>query len=634
MATELKDNEILFDDIDIYDGSGNKIIDVSYLKEKGKDRVKTGDCWIDLLRYQETICIDKKDKSRVWMIPVKEKTIVSEYGERFHPVDKVWKTHYGVDLCESGCNESPILAAMSGTVITAAYNPGGAGYYVEIEHGESGFITRYLHMGPADSSSGIYKHIVTRNQVVSMGQVIGSVGTSGKSTGPHLHFGMKYNGAYVDPEDYINFSSDSVRVQKESPTHDDFTPIFCNTNKTNYSAGTEVQQHFRRHSLMTDCEVKLYENGKMNRGIGAGNSGIGPTKIDTTPQDIDSIDLDDNNYFSSGVNPFIKNLMNNNAYCWARAKKIIDKKLGNYRDYFLCKNYEDNWYTYNIDKGCFDYGKIPRKYSIACWENPNSVNEKTRVAIVDEVIGTDVITITEGIYQSSEDYSELSSDSIHEVTITNPDGNWGQDKVSYKFLGFIYLLDNSIIDSESIKVEQDGCETVFATKDTKYASLTFSMHNIKHYNKIRLICDINAHDLIGGKSKESGVVSIMASQQVLRSDELDTNWYNTNFNRVPSYNNSYDFYCRSPFPTGAVKLVKLDMRNNVDTGTVGLDMTFPLNKCEFNNTDNFNTFSNGEYTVFNRELPLYISIIPVAYTSVETNSMTVEVTVKKIILYR
>ncbi len=633
MATQLKADEILFTDINTFDASGNRIIDVESLRDAGKKRVKTGDYWIDIGRYINTMCTDKKDQSIVWTLPIKEKTITSPYGNRLHPIHNEWRMHYGVDLSEYGCQYSPILAAKGGTVTVASYDYGGAGHYVDINHGD-GYTTRYLHMGPADSSSNTYKHIVRVGQVVRAGQVIGSVGTSGGSTGEHLHFGMLHNGTYVNPADHINFSSTSIRVQKGPVSHEDFSPLFGYSNTSDYSMPIGYCQLNRRRGLISGSSLVLYENGNMNRTVGGGSSPIGPIGNDTSSGVTVNISLSDNN-FSSSVNPYIKNLMINNAYCWAKSKKILDEVKDEHKYEFLCESHLSNWYSYNRSKKYFNYGKIPRKYSIICWESLKGTNEKTRVAVVDDIIGTDVITISEGIHLQSGNYSSLSNSSIDtSKTITNPDGNWGLDKSSYKFLGFIYLLDNVDIDTNCIKVADDGSETIIATKNNKYASLTFAMHDIKHYNKIRLICDINAHDLVGSKSKISGQVCVMASQQVLRYEVLDTNWFETKFNYKPSYENLHNFVCYYPFPNGAIQLVQLDMRDNVDSGIMKLDMTFPLNSCKFNGSDDFNTFSNNEYAVFDRELPLYVSIVPVAYDNDINNSMTVEVTVKKIILYR
>lgn len=100
--------------------------------------------------------------------------------------------HYGVDVgIQQG---TPILAADGGKVITAGYI-GDGGYAVEIDHG-NGVITRYLHM--------MYGGVMVKvGQKVSKGQQIGKVGSTGFSTGPHLHFAIKINGTYVNPMKYV-----------------------------------------------------------------------------------------------------------------------------------------------------------------------------------------------------------------------------------------------------------------------------------------------------------------------------------------------------------------------------------------------------------------------------------------------
>ena len=99
--------------------------------------------------------------------------------------------HYGVDL--ANVTGTPIWAARSGRVSEASYN-GSAGYYVSINHGD-GFSSIYMHMT---------HYIVKPGQEVKQGQVIGYMGSTGGSTGPHLHFGISYNGTYVNPANYIN----------------------------------------------------------------------------------------------------------------------------------------------------------------------------------------------------------------------------------------------------------------------------------------------------------------------------------------------------------------------------------------------------------------------------------------------
>lgn len=126
-----------------------------------------------------------------WMVPVPWYVLSSPFGMRLHPIDNVWRMHYGVDL---SCNEGePIYASRSGVVIVTDYEEGGAGNYVYINHGD-GYTSIYMHMT---------YYIVSPGDYVTQGDVIGYVGSTGASTGPHLHFGITYNGTYVNPMDYI-----------------------------------------------------------------------------------------------------------------------------------------------------------------------------------------------------------------------------------------------------------------------------------------------------------------------------------------------------------------------------------------------------------------------------------------------
>ncbi len=126
-----------------------------------------------------------------WVCPVPYYTLTSPFGMRVHPITGQWKMHNGVDLALP--QGEPIYAAKSGKVTTASYQAGGAGYYVSINHGD-GFSSIYMHMT---------HFIVSPGQYVNAGQVIGYVGSTGGSTGPHLHFGISYNGTYVNPMNYI-----------------------------------------------------------------------------------------------------------------------------------------------------------------------------------------------------------------------------------------------------------------------------------------------------------------------------------------------------------------------------------------------------------------------------------------------
>lgn len=116
--------------------------------------------------------------------------ITSEYGWRIHPTLKVNKFHNGVDMGAPG--GSPILAAYDGEVAQAGYSS-TMGNYIYLNHG-SGLVTIYMH------ASKLY---VSKGQKVSKGDKIAAVGTTGRSTGNHLHFGVRLNGEYVSPWNYL-----------------------------------------------------------------------------------------------------------------------------------------------------------------------------------------------------------------------------------------------------------------------------------------------------------------------------------------------------------------------------------------------------------------------------------------------
>lgn len=118
--------------------------------------------------------------------------ISSEYGNRMHPTLGVEKFHNGIDMAAP--EGTDILAAYDGTVISADFNS-SMGNYVMIAHGDS-LYTIYMH------ASALY---VSTGDKVSKGDVIAAVGTTGRSTGNHLHFGVRRNGEYVDPREYIGY---------------------------------------------------------------------------------------------------------------------------------------------------------------------------------------------------------------------------------------------------------------------------------------------------------------------------------------------------------------------------------------------------------------------------------------------
>jgi murein DD-endopeptidase MepM/ murein hydrolase activator NlpD len=115
----------------------------------------------------------------------------SKFGWRMHPILNVLKYHAGIDIGGLGYGAN-ILAADGGTVITSDYSS-SYGNYVTISHG-NGYTTLYAHMS---------KRLVSKGDTITKGQIIGLVGSTGLSTGPHLHFEIWKDGSRVDPLNYF-----------------------------------------------------------------------------------------------------------------------------------------------------------------------------------------------------------------------------------------------------------------------------------------------------------------------------------------------------------------------------------------------------------------------------------------------
>lgn len=118
--------------------------------------------------------------------------ISSPYGWRMHPTLGVNKFHNGVDMAAP--KGTDILAAYSGEVVASAYNS-TMGNYVMMNHG-NGVYTIYMHAS---------KLCVSEGDIILEGEKIAEVGSTGRSTGPHLHFGVRKDGQYVNPMDYLDY---------------------------------------------------------------------------------------------------------------------------------------------------------------------------------------------------------------------------------------------------------------------------------------------------------------------------------------------------------------------------------------------------------------------------------------------
>lgn len=116
--------------------------------------------------------------------------ISDDYGMRMHPTLGVQQFHNGIDLASP--SGTRILAAYDGKVVAASYSS-TMGNYIMIDHGDS-LYTIYMHASAL---------LVSEGTMVVKGEQIAKVGSTGRSTGPHLHFGVRLNGGYVSPWNYI-----------------------------------------------------------------------------------------------------------------------------------------------------------------------------------------------------------------------------------------------------------------------------------------------------------------------------------------------------------------------------------------------------------------------------------------------
>jgi murein DD-endopeptidase MepM/ murein hydrolase activator NlpD len=138
--------------------------------------------------------------------PVKAYTYTSGYGVRYDPFTGDTAMHKGVDL--AGPVGEPIHAAADGVVIDARFHPGGYGKYVEIDHG-AGIVTRYGHMSRID---------VKKGDRVARGDQIGGMGSTGRSTGSHLHYEVLIDGRQVNPMPFLEAGDRVLAAQQSAGT--------------------------------------------------------------------------------------------------------------------------------------------------------------------------------------------------------------------------------------------------------------------------------------------------------------------------------------------------------------------------------------------------------------------------------
>jgi murein DD-endopeptidase MepM/ murein hydrolase activator NlpD len=155
--------------------------------------------WKKLDQLQDDVIAIPSDK------PVQaEVTFTSGFGERVDPFGRGTGFHPGIDL--AGAYGTPIYATADGTVTAAGWNSGGYGNMVEIDHGR-GIATRYGHMSAV---------LVHEGDHVTRGEQIGRMGSTGRSTGNHLHYEVRIDGHPVNPMPFMKSTDYVLAMQKRS----------------------------------------------------------------------------------------------------------------------------------------------------------------------------------------------------------------------------------------------------------------------------------------------------------------------------------------------------------------------------------------------------------------------------------
>lgn len=187
-----------------YAGLGNKGVPESYLSLSDADAMIQLSRNVDLLErqlYSQSLSFDElrsravSERDKINHVPAVlpfikgDYAVVCGYGYRVDPIDGGTRFHEGLDF--SAPTGTPVYATADGTV-TAAAPTGAYGDCVEIDHGYS-YVTRFAHLGSIE---------VTLGQKVSRGDRIGTVGSTGKSLGPHLHYEVRFKEHAVNPVNY------------------------------------------------------------------------------------------------------------------------------------------------------------------------------------------------------------------------------------------------------------------------------------------------------------------------------------------------------------------------------------------------------------------------------------------------
>ena len=154
-------------------------------REKGltkRGRLRARNLWGRLVR-------------KLWPLKEVRGWVTDRFGPSVHPFSGQWYLHKGIDIAQR--MGTPIVAKANGKVSRVDFEALGYGHYVDIRH-NYGFLTKYGHL---------QRSYVSQGQDIVRGQVIGGLGSSGLSTGPHLHYEIRIGNQVVDSTKYLSLSS-------------------------------------------------------------------------------------------------------------------------------------------------------------------------------------------------------------------------------------------------------------------------------------------------------------------------------------------------------------------------------------------------------------------------------------------
>ena len=190
------DLSFLFNMHEVAEGSLKEAAELQQLTSYLNDAVLPVQEMGKLLNMQTTLF---SDIPSLWPIKGGIGHISMAFGQNRHPFTGQWYIHKGIDLSTYRSGD-PIVATADGQVVTVEFDPGW-GNYIIIKH-KHGFYTRYAHL---------QSYRVTRGEYVQQGQTIGYIGTTGVSTGPHLHYEVHIGSDVVDPIKYLNIKASNTK---------------------------------------------------------------------------------------------------------------------------------------------------------------------------------------------------------------------------------------------------------------------------------------------------------------------------------------------------------------------------------------------------------------------------------------